>query len=657
MARTATRPPDAIVSEHVALGLAPLTADAVSAQTDSGSFSRGRGYARSGHIFGAIRRENVLRARSHGSSGGPYVVEATLAKTGTSRVENPLDFACDCPRGGFCKHVVALLLTWIDRPESFTVRPPVTDLLAGKSQIELIALIDVMLRQNPDLEELLDLPLPVAGDPGDDLVDDASIRRQVVAAMEDDGGYQRRSRYTNDYNYDDYYPGSRIASRLERLATLADTYADVGQWRNALVISATLAEELAPRFVSFQFQDGNGDLSSLLSRSDLNLSACLEAQEQLPDERRLPTEERTRLIDALFLIWQTSIDAGGLDLANEGPETIAHGASLEEQQRVRDRLRGMMKPPIGESWHHATQNRAVIWFMSLLAGEAGLSDEELLTEYRNAELWDDAAEMLIQLDRVDEAVSLAFRRLTAATALTPFADRLIATGDANRIEQAIALVDDRLWEQEGQNARDDQVLREWLERRYAEFGRPEKALELAHGRFKSSPGKATYEAVKTAALLPGQPDDPWPALRPTLLAVLRKRGDWYGLIHIHLAEGEVAEAIAALKKTEKPSRGGQSSRGNALWAPAGGYDAHVAAAAEAEFPDEAIRIYRRLADQNIAARGRASYQTAATYLVRVMRLLEANGRAEEWPPLIAELRQNTKSLRALKEELDSLGLG
>lgn len=82
-----------------------------------------------------------------------------------------------------------------------------------------------------------------------------------------------------------------------------------------------------------------------------------------------------------------------------------------------------------------------------------------------------------------------------------------------------------LWEREGQNAQDDQRLRAWLEQQYAAHGHPEKALKLARERFKTLPAKATYDAVKTAALLPGQPDEPWPALRKAMLATLKKRGD------------------------------------------------------------------------------------------------------------------------------------
>jgi uncharacterized Zn finger protein len=611
-----------------------------------------------------VRRETTLRARCHGSSGGPYIVEATLAKEGQRTRRNPVTFFCNCPRGDFCKHVVAMLLTWIEQPERFTVRPPIAEVLASKTQGELIALIGLMLKEDPDLESLLELPVPMGGLSDDDL-DESAIRRQILNALRDDedhwSGYGGRGRYgygygNDSYGYwdDEYDPASRIARKLEPVAGVADAHVADEQWRSALVVSACLVEELTPRLENYA--DENGDLSDLVSRADGNLAACLKAQEALPAKRQLAAEERERLIDALFSIWHAGIDNEGFELGKEGPEAIAAHATPDEQKRISNRLRPMLLPPNAENWQRANQNRSVLWFLSLLKGDAGLSDEALLVEYRNAELWDETVDLLIERGRMDEAISIATRRLTAAASILPFVDRLVATGDADRITQAISLVDDRLWEQEGRNVRDDQALREWLEHRYVEFGPPDKALAISLDRFKATPAKTTYDAVKSAAHLPGHAENPWPALRKELIATLRKLDNWYGLIDIHLAEGEVEDALKALRKTEKGSRSRSAALGYAWASPWGSYDTRVADAAAADFPDDAIRIYKNLADQLIAARSRKNYTAAAEYLRRAMRTLERHGRGEEWATLITGVREQNKSLRALKEELDILGL-
>ena len=655
MAHTITRPPTTTDGTQVTNGLSPLSDDIIARQTDAGSFSRGKTYFRGKRIFNAVRRGDLLRARCRGSSGGPYLVEATLAPADKPKSRNPIKYQCNCPRGGFCKHVVALLLTWIDKPDSFDVRPPIADVLAGKSREELVILIESMLAADPNLEPLIELPPPTAIAPDASPVDEVAIRRLIGNAFFDPeneeygGGYGR---------YDDYaygYDGLSFATHeLERVVGYADAYIEGGHWHNAMLVSVMLAEQLPSELDVYQ--DEEGELSDLLRRTDANLAACLEAQERLPAAERFTDEEHARLIDAILAIWEADLDGGGLDYCDGGPETIGALATPAEQERVRERLREMMLPAVGDSWKHQWHNRAVIGFLSLLNGEAGLTDDELLAEYRNAELWDDAVALLLEMDRVEEAIGLASRKLTAAPALMAFADRLLVSGDPERVKQAIALVDDRLWEREGQNVQEDQRLREWLEQQYLIHGSPEKALELAKSRFKVSPCKATYDAVKLAALHPGQPGDPWLALRPTLITTLGKSNGLYALIDIHLEEGEVADALKALAKVEMPGQNAQPAWGFVHLPSAGSYSARVAAAAETNFPDEAVRIYQRLAEQQIALRGRPAYQAAAAYLVRVMRILEGNGRAAEWQSFIADLRQRNKSLRALREELDALGL-
>jgi uncharacterized Zn finger protein len=662
MAQTAPAPSVSEDSADNVLVLAPLTAEEVAAQADEASYKRGRGYFRSGRIFNAVRRESLLRARCHGSSGGPYIVEATLAKEGQRTRHNPVTFSCNCPRGDFCKHVVALLLTWIEQPETFAVRPPLGEVLAGKSQGELIALIGMMLKEAPDLESLLELPLPMGGLRDDDL-DEAAIRRQIANALRDDeprwGGFSRGRRYGYDYDYygefdDDYDPAVRIARKLEPIAALADAHVADEQWRSALSVSACLVEELTPRLD--EYADENGDLADIVSRADVNLAACLIAQDALPAAQRLSADERQRLIEALFTIWQAGVNDKVPELGEDGPEAIAAHATPEEQQCIGERLRPLLLPPDPENWQRSFQNQNVLWFLSLLKGSAGLSGDDLLAAYRDAELWDAAVYLLLEQGRMDEAISIASRRLTTADVFLPFVDQLVATGDPDRIKQAISLVDDRLWEQEGRNVRDDQALREWLERRYVEFGPPDKALAISLTRFKAAPSKTTYDAVKAAAGLPGHDEDPWPALRQDLILTLRRLDNWYVLIDVHLAEGEVAEALQALSKTEKGSGSRSAALAYAWSAPSGAWDVRVADAAAAEFPNDAVRIYKRLADQQIAARSRSNYTVAAEYLRRAMRTLERHGRAEEWTTLITDVRQQHKSLRALKQELDILGL-
>lgn len=642
--------------------LAPLSVPEIQAQTDAGSFSRSRGYARGGRIFSPFRRGNTIHARCHGSTGGPYRVEATLAAADQDPADNPIAASCDCPRGGFCKHIVALLLRWLEAPDEFVVHPPVAELLAGKSREELVALIELMLDARPDLDLVLRLPVAVSGVLSDAPVDEAALRRQITTAIEETGygyTYDRRS-----YDYDEYSEhgsGHGMASAaLTRLTDLGKAYAEAGQWRNALGVYATLVEQLAPElgrdrdYQELEYE-GEDEIGALLEACDRGLAGLLDAQATVSTAERLADGERDRLIESLYTIWRVDIEAGGLDLAEAGPEAIGRHATAMERRTIGNRLRQSIVPGEGEggNWSRDMVNRAALWFLSRLGPDGGLSDEELLAEYRRAELWEEAADTLLRTHRVEEAIALAGRRLTAAHSLTRFADQLIASGDERRIGQAISLVDGCLWEREGRVVHDDQFLSLWLERQFAAHGRPQQALDLAKRRFQKSPSRESYEAVMAAALLPDQPGNPWPKLRPDLLATLKERHDWPSLIDIHLAAGEATQALSAYKQLPRP--GAVTLRGSLTYIGTD-YAERVAAAVATTLPDEAIHIYRRLADHMIEHRQRPYYQHAARHLAEVKRLLAASDRTTEWTALITQLRQQHKTLRALREELDALDL-
>ena len=82
----------------------------------------------------------------------------------------------------------------------------------------------------------------------------------------------------------------------------------------------------------------------------------------------------------------------------------------------------------------------------------------------------------------------------------------------------------------------------------------------------------------------------------------------------------------------------------------------VAQAAEADHPRAALGIYRQRAEWAIAARGRANYQVAASYLLQVRDLHHRLGEEVTWETYIVRLREEHRRLRALQDELNKAGL-
>ena len=139
--------------------------------TNSAYFQRGQNYYRMGAIYNQRRQGMAIKSQCSGSYQDFYRQEVEFNEKGI------LSADCSCPvgDGGYCKHTIALLLTWVNDPDSFAELEALDRTLEERSKEELIALIKEMLDQAPELSSLLDLPLLAKSN---ELIDLGSIRRQ-----------------------------------------------------------------------------------------------------------------------------------------------------------------------------------------------------------------------------------------------------------------------------------------------------------------------------------------------------------------------------------------------------------------------------------------------------------------------------------------------
>jgi uncharacterized Zn finger protein len=185
----------------------------------------------------------------------------------------------------------------------------------------------------------------------------------------------------------------------------------------------------------------------------------------------------------------------------------------------------------------------------------------------------------------------------------------------------------------------DTRLPEWLKQRAMERGDASEALAWAQQLFWQHPSLEGYEQIK--ALL--KTLDTGKTLQSEILSRLSKQNQHALLTEIYLKEGQVDQALKSVGRVAS-----------------GMYHSplliRVAQAAESSRPQESIRIYVDAAKRLIQARGRDNYTTAANYLARVRKLYQHLGNEQNWQALIADIRKQNSSLRALKEELNRVGL-
>lgn len=273
------------------------------------SFARGETYFRDGAVLEPVRQVMELRAQCEGSDYELYQVSATLAKSGIAET------SCTCPYDyeGICKHLVALLLTYVHEPQAFRSIPPLSALLAGRSREELIALIGELIKREPGLLSLVELSVATEEATQGKPLDVAAYRRQTRRAL----------RHESEHV---------VEKELRALRELAARSAKAGDWLNAgAVYHAVLDEAVRGYDDMLREIDEDGGIAIVIDEFALGLSQCLK-------KSKADAETRRAWLEALLQAELTDIEMGGIDLAPSAREAVLENANDDEWVWIEERL-------------------------------------------------------------------------------------------------------------------------------------------------------------------------------------------------------------------------------------------------------------------------------------------------------------------------------
>jgi uncharacterized Zn finger protein len=563
-------------------------------------FERGLAYYNSGYIFETIRRGNILEARCTGSMPNPYRVRATLSANGIESTD------CSCPIGGGCKHAAALLLVWVHCPEEFEPREAIEDILTRRSKKELVFLIREMVKREPDLEILLDLPLP-GEKPRQDPVDPELYRRQARTAF---------------YNADDWDASFAVDSELGSIVTMADRFAEAGDYRNAQIIYQVIVEEGLGNYEIVGHDEGM--ILGEVDRSIEGLAKCLHAFEGEPIVRQ-------GLLRSMFevIVWDTSM--GGMGVGDAIPDILFEQANAEERQLLREWImQEAIKTDSGQTYSREWQKEAWGWILVQLDEKDG-DIEGFLERAKSLGIYRPLFSKLVELGRVEAAVDVAVTYLHSPDyGVLQSAQTLESAG---YLLEAITMVEEKIDDVE------DTRLLAWLAEKYEDRGELQGALHLQLRCWESRPSLEDYQTLEGIATTLDQ----WKNLRPRLQADLAESNNFGTLAMIHLYEEKWEAAWDAA------TRGAEN-----YWST--NIQEVVARATEAHCPQRAIDYYLFRTEQLIAHRGRNNYEVVAEYLQRVRKISESIGQLDVWQQTIKAIRENNRNLPALQDELNKAGL-
>jgi len=503
--------------------------------------------------------------------------------------------------------------------KSFTVR----DFLREQSKEELLALLDEIVRDYPEIRQRLeDRHTLESGKPRQML----EAVRQEISAL-------------GDINWDHHGYGSHSAD-LGRLEQHLEALAKAGQ-ADAII---RLGRELLTAGGRAVEQEDEGE-------SGYELGGCLAVIFQaLPQSSLSPVEQLEWAID------MSLVDEYGLcdtSLARFWQIEYDKVAWSELADRLQQRLEGFdpAASSRNESPHHYHRDRLSNQLIKAL-DKAGRQDEILPLCEREAPLthsYRRLVEHLIAAKRWQKAESWCLKGIEDADSKSPGISRHLREQLCTIHEQtgnplrAAAMVADTFFSspslstfqelcQAARKVNAGEAVEAWA-RYYLETGtRPQST-----GSGNSRPPQQDAPFLDWPLPASGVPQESrrWVLQTPVVQV----------LIEIAMHEKKPDEV---LKWFDHPGHGSERLR------TAGQFDARVAQAVKDAYPDRSIAIWKSIAEGYIAQTQVKSYQTAGTYLALLRDLMVEKHRKEEWETYLKELHEKNRRKPRCVEVLDRL---
>lgn len=582
--------------------LPKITRAVIQRATTAQSFSRGEDYYATGAVAELVRRGDTVYAEVEGSSYEPYQVEITFD-------EDDIDDAyCTCPYdwGGWCKHIVAVLLAIADAPDTVEARPTVEALIEPLDAAQLRAVVLALVARHPELVNEIESCLAVqasdaapkpapespSAPPPRPVVDPAPFRRQVHSILHSLDRMRRSEAY--------WHIGG-VVDQVRGLLDQAWQLIEAGDGANALRVLEGITDAYVNAW--YNLDDSDGEASALFEDLAAVWTEAALTANLTPEER----EQWVEMLDA----WQDEIDEYGIDEGFEAAqEALRQGWDYPPLLRViRDG-----EITINGTWENYEEapyyaDELAMARLNVLERQGRYQEYLYLAEAESQT--SRYVTMLVRLGRVDEAVAYGLEYLTQTEEALALAQAL-HTGGHTR--EALRVAEHGL--ELGGHAKSQ--LATWLRDVAADAGEPELALNAALMTFKAAVDLEAYRKIQSLA------GDRWETLRQELLETLRQRTGYAGqaVIEIFLHEGLIDDAIRALGDYPHYST----------------VELVVNAAIESR-PDWCIQACKQQAESIMDGGQSKYYQRAAYWLGRAKAAYVSAGRGDEWRAYLDTLFQ------------------
>ncbi|WP_310489559.1 SWIM zinc finger family protein [Chamaesiphon sp. VAR_69_metabat_338] len=568
------------------------------------SYQRGEAYDRQGAVVDLCQRGNCLCGEVEGNNPEPYHVTIQFDAGGVTEA------ACNCEYSfeGWCKHIVAVALSAIRKPETIHQRLSLNELLDRLNHVQTQTLMQELVAKEPDLLSQIDRFVNKISDP---------IVRLVSTTVTETRPQRQTSVDPEPYRY-----------QTQQLLRDCLRYWEEGEEENPLETDLPDILDRAQAFID------RGDGHSAVVILEAITQACVEDWDEVANYGA----DGDALVALLDPIWTAAVLTAGLD----SEEAIDLQVNLEAWQDCLGSDFEICAAALRQDWDTPE-------LVAVLEGSSQdlwedtrpsyadklarirleiLNLQERYPAYLNLALAEGLVEeylvMLAQLGRVADVMAASNRLQDAGQALAvakvlreqdALAEALIIARSGLDLPDRIATTpaEERFFtiHQSPLLDRHRYELADWTSELAQGLDDRATALTARITAFRLRPSMRGYQQVKLLA------EDAWQTLQPELLQHLRTMDNWShaeAKVQIFLIESAIDDAIITVAD--------RYARGNLTQL--------VMDAAMSSRPEWVIATAIPPAE-DIMNRGKAeAYQEAVNWLARARTAYLESGRQGEW---------------------------
>jgi uncharacterized Zn finger protein len=602
--------------------LPKLSESIIRAGAEPQSYQRGRALWQDDAISNTAIQGAILTGECAGTSAPYYTLRVELDEGGIATAE------CSCPYdfGGYCKHIVALLLTYLHQPKRFVKRSDPIDLLADLDRETLQNLLVQLLADRPELadrvEALLAVPRSKSKKGKRKSIDPEIYRRQVRNIMHS-LDHLRAS--------EAYWQVGGLANELREVQTSAMKFLDAGDAETALTILLTLLEEAGDGIE--YIDDSDGELGDFLNGLGLPLAEAILSLE--PDVRwRSQLTQRLQKIDkhlsdygidgvieigleALKYGWKEIPIESRAPASNENEDEEEYADDYDEDEWDDEEEYSAYSLRDGNRREDLTEAK-----LNVLERQGRI--DEYLALCQSAKRHLHYALKLCEIDRVTDAIKFAQRQFTTTRESLQLAEKLRAT---KHIDKAL-VIGERGLKLDGPK----HELGQWLGPIEEAQGREKQALAAWLAAFMEEPSSTVYQTLRRLS------GTGWDRLKPQAMQALQKSWDKLPLAEVLILEEDWGEAMKLADKRDV------------------GYQVVelVVDAVLPHQPEWAARTSVKHAERLMIEVKSKNYPIAAEWLKRAKKAYTNLGQKTAWQKYLTELKEKYKRRPALQAQLNRL---